>query len=125
MGRPSDQDIDVSVAALLRFGITLSSLVALAGGLIYLRHPWAAATNYTQFHAPGPSLQTIGGILRGVRSGRADCIIQLGLVLLILTPVARVVFCVAGFVRQRDRLYVLISLFVLGVLLYSLLAGAR
>jgi uncharacterized membrane protein len=125
MDRPSDQDIDISVAGLLRFGITLSSLVALAGGLLYLRHPWLPAPNHTEFHAPGPSLQTIGGILRGARSGQAECIIQLGLVALILTPVARVVFCVVGFARQRDRLYVLISLFVLGVLLYSLLAGAR
>ena len=47
-------------------------------------------------------------------------IIQLGLLLLIATPVARVVFSVIGFVRQRDFVYVVLTLIVLAVLLYSL-----
>jgi uncharacterized membrane protein len=50
-------------------------------------------------------------------------VIQLGLLLLIATPIGRVVFSVIGFVRQRDWLYVAITLLVLRLLLYSLMSG--
>ena len=52
-------------------------------------------------------------------------IIQFGMVILIATPVARVLLCVVGFARQKDRLYVFISSFVLLVLIYSLSKGAH
>jgi uncharacterized membrane protein len=47
--------------------------------------------------------------------------VQLGLLLLIATPIGRVVFSVAGFARQRDWLYVGITLVVLALLAYSLI----
>jgi Protein of unknown function (DUF1634) len=51
-------------------------------------------------------------------------IIQLGLSLLVATPVARVIFSVAAFAPQRDWAYVVITLIVLAALGYSLLSGA-
>jgi len=54
---------------------------------------------------------------------RGRGIIQLGLLLLIATPVARVAFSVAAFALQRDRLYVVVTLVVLAILLYSLTSG--
>ena len=48
--------------------------------------------------------------------GRGRALIQLGLLLLIATPVARVAFSVFAFERQRDWTYVGITLFVLAVL---------
>jgi uncharacterized membrane protein len=45
------------------------------------------------------------------------------LLLLIATPVARVMFAVVGFAMERDPLYVLLTLIVLAVLLYSLLGS--
>ena len=50
-------------------------------------------------------------------------IIQLGLLILIATPVARVAFSAVAFAIERDYLYVWITLFVLAVLLYSLLGS--
>lgn len=47
-------------------------------------------------------------------------LMQLGLLLLIPTPVARVVFSVAASALQRDRLYAVVTLLVLGVLLCNL-----
>jgi uncharacterized membrane protein len=94
--------------------------VVLIGGALVLRHPHASIPDYRHFTAAGPSLDTLPGIVDGVRHFSPAAIIQLGLVLLIATPVARVVFCVAGFARQRDKLYVGISMTVLLVLLYSL-----
>jgi uncharacterized membrane protein len=54
---------------------------------------------------------------------RGRSIIQFGLLLLIATPVARVLISAVAFALQRDRTYVLITLAVLGVLLLSLWGG--
>lgn len=125
MSDPTDQDIDVTVAATLRFGITLAAIVVFAGGVLYLHHPWSSIPNYSHFRAGGRSLSTVSGIFGGLIHLHPTSIIQFGLLLLIATPVARVVLCVIGFARQRDRLYVLISSVVLLVLIYSLSKGAR
>ena len=125
MGRPTDQDLDVSVAAMLRFGVTLSAVVVLIGGLMYLRHPWSAIPMYSQFEAAGPSLRTLSGIFQSATQPNAKSVIQAGLVLLIATPVARVVFCIIGFARQRRRLYVLVRTLVLILLTYSLTFSLR
>ena len=45
------------------------------------------------------------------------------MILLILTPVARVAFSVYAFGLQRDWVYVVITLIVLGVLVFSLAGG--
>jgi len=55
-------------------------------------------------------------------SGRG--IIQLGLLLLVATPVARVSFSVAALALRRDWTYVAITLIVLAALGHSLLGGA-
>ncbi len=60
------------------------------------------------------------GSSRTFRLGSSRGTIQLGILLLIATPVARVLLLVLGFAWQRDRTYVLVSLVVLGLLVYSL-----
>jgi uncharacterized membrane protein len=42
-----------------------------------------------------------------------------------LTHIVRVAFCLVGFARQRDKLYIGISSIVLVVLIYSLTRGAH
>lgn len=123
MSHPSDQDLDLSVAAMLRIGVSVAALVVLVGGCVLLARSWSSVPAYRQFHPADPALTTFSGIVRGVRRFDSRSVIQLGLVLLILTPVARVVLCVVGFARQRDKLYVAISCLVLAVLLYSLAKG--
>ena len=124
MAIPTDHDLDLSVASKLRFGVSLAALVVLTGGILYLRHPLSPIPNYTHFIAGGPELRTLTGIVNGVKHLNARSIIQLGLVLLIATPVARVVFCVIGFARQHKPLYIFVSIVVLAVLLYSFTSGA-
>jgi uncharacterized membrane protein len=124
MRKPTDHELDLSVAAMLRFGVTLAAIVVFAGGVLSLRHPSTPVPDYSHFQLAG-SLRTVAGILHGVAQGSSASIIQLGLLLLIATPVARVAFCVVGFARQRDRLYVLVSASVLLILLYTLIRDAR
>lgn len=124
--RYTDTQLDLSVAAMLRIGLTVSSLIVLAGGLWELRHPMRALPDYTHFRAVEPALRSVPGtFLAALRpvAGQSRAIIQVGLLLLIATPIARVGLCAVGFARQRSWLYVGISLLVLGVLVWSV-AGA-
>jgi uncharacterized membrane protein len=121
MSRPTDHDLDLSVAAMLRFGVTLAAIVVFAGGLLSLRHPRSTSADYTHFHAGSETLRSISGIFHGAVHLHPQSIIQLGLVVLIATPVARVVLCVIGFARQRNTLYILVSSIVLAILVYSLI----
>ena len=57
------------------------------------------------------------------RDGRGRGWIQLGLLVLIATPIARVAFCIVAFALEHDRLYVLFTVIVLIVLLYSLIGS--
>ncbi len=59
------------------------------------------------------------GIVGDAWHGRGRGLIQLGRLLLIVTPVTRVTLSVGVFALQRDRRYVVITLIVLIVLLYS------
>ena len=48
-----------------------------------------------------------------------------GILLLMLTPVARVVILTVGLLHERDFLFGLVSLFVLGVLLSGIVVSGR
>jgi uncharacterized membrane protein len=48
---------------------------------------------------------------------------MLGLVMLLLTPIARVAFGLVAFALQRDWMYVVFTSIVLGLLIYSLHAA--
>ncbi len=50
-------------------------------------------------------------------------IIQLGLLFLIATPVARVIFSIWGFADERDRMYVVFTVIVLAILIFSLVGS--
>ena len=91
--------------------------------MLYLVRHGAASPSYAVFQGEPSDLCSIGGIIADVISGSSRGIIQLGLLLLIATPVMRVVLSLVGFAWQRDRIYVLVSLTVLVLLLYSLFGG--
>jgi len=59
-------------------------------------------------------------MLRGTARGDAGAIVELGILLLVATPICRVMFAVIAFAVERDRLYVAISLAVLAVLLFGM-----
>ncbi len=116
-----DERMEQLMGLLLRFGVVLASTVVLAGGAFYLQDHAGQQVSYRTFVAHPLSLRHPGGLLRGMAKGDAAAIIEVGILLLVATPIARVVFAVVAFARERDRLYVAISLTVLAVLLYGML----
>jgi uncharacterized membrane protein len=125
MSRPTDHDLDQSVAGMLRIGVTLAAIVVFAGGVLSLRQAWSSTPDYAHFHPGSEALRSISGIVRGVVQFDPQSIIQMGLVILIATPVTRVLLCVIGFARQKSALYVVISSVVLVILVYSLTKTMR
>ena len=118
-----DRRIEVILGNLLRTGVLLSAAVVLCGACIYLARHAHEPANYRVFRGEPSELRTIPGVVRSVIQERGRGLIQLGLLLLIATPIARVVFSIVGFAIERDRMYVAFTLIVLAVLLYSLLGA--
>jgi uncharacterized membrane protein len=120
---PSEDDskLDAQIGILLRVGTLSSAAVILLGGVLYLVRHGQDRPVYSPFKGVSPQLHTLSGILDGALHGHSLAIIQLGLVMLIATPIARVLFSVVAFLVERDYLYGAISAIVLTVLLISLL----
>ena len=116
----NDQRIEVIIGTLLRTGVILAAVVVLSGGALYLVRHGHDVANYTAFHGEPANLKSLKPIVRGAIDLRAHAIIQMGLLLLIATPVARVLFSAFAFAIERDYMYVVITLIVLAILLYSL-----
>jgi uncharacterized membrane protein len=123
-GLTSDKAIEIWLGKLLRSGVILAALVVFAGGVWYLSVGGRTVENYRTFRGEPAELTHVTEIMRDAVSLHPLGLIQLGLILLIATPVARVVFSVIGFAMERDWMYVVFTLIVLGTLLYSLTSSS-
>jgi uncharacterized membrane protein len=123
MATLTDKRMDEIIGRLLQAGVILSALFVLAGGAVYVaRHP-EPVTDYRVFQGEPEELRTVSGIFHEAVSLRGRGLIQLGLLLLIATPIARVAFSAVAFLYQRDWTYVVVTLIVLGLLVYGLFGG--
>jgi uncharacterized membrane protein len=119
--KPLDDDrVEGMIAHLLRAGVLIAALVVIGGAVPYLAQHPRAHVGYRTFHGEPDNLKSVHGIIKTALSGDARGIMQLGLLLLIATPIARVMFSAVAFGIEGDRMYVGFTLLVLAVLLYSL-----
>jgi len=117
--RFNDRRMEVIMGRLLQFGVLLASFVMLAGGLLYTRAHSAETPNYRVFSSEPQNLRHLGGVIAGIKAAEPAAFIQLAVLLLIATPVARVVFALIAFAIERDKLYIAVSAAVLAVLLFG------
>ena len=116
----TDRKVEDLIGNLLRAGVFLSALIVFVGAVVYLARHGGELADYRVFHGEPNQLRTIPGVLHEAFSFQGRGIIQLGLLLLIATPVARVVLSIVGFAAERDRMYVGFATIVLVILMYSL-----
>jgi uncharacterized membrane protein len=115
-----DQRLDEMLGNLLRAGVLISAAVVVAGGLLYLiQHGREPVPSHSQEEPI--YLRSLAGIASDAFTGESRGIIQFGIILLIGTPIARVIFSVFAFFVERDYLYVAVTVLVLLILMYSLL----
>jgi uncharacterized membrane protein len=119
-----DRQVDLVIANILRHGVLISSAIVGTGGIAFLtKHHAEPAPSFAVFHGEPAFLCSLNTIFVQAFRGNSAAVIQLGVLILMATPVLRVVFGLLAFAKQRDYVFVCVTLFVLSVLLYSILAG--
>lgn len=109
------------VGRLLQVGVLAAAVLVLAGGLVLLTQHGGSTADFREFVGVPDTYRTVLGSARAALALDGRGLVQLGIILLIATPVARVAMTLVAFLIQRDRIYVALSAVVLVVLLYGLI----
>src|SRR5580658_9860339 len=117
----TDERVEKLLGTLLLTGVMISGLVVLIGGVLYLLRYGRDPVHYETFDPQQAGLHSLVEVGRSVLRGDGRAIIDVGLLLLIATPVLRVAFSLVAFALEKDRLYVAFTLIVLVILVLSLL----
>lgn len=114
-------NLNRSVGNLLRLGVIISVITSLFGFIKLFLEGFKMPKDYTALEVPEGSIWRNFFTSLGNFEGMG--IIQLGILLLILTPLVRLLFALVGYLKERDYTYVIISLIVLGIMVVSFLMG--
>jgi len=120
-----DERIELLLGVILRTGVVLAATIVLIGVIGLLAGQGRGPTDYRVFHGEPSELRAVTGIARAAADLRARGLIQLGLLILIATPIARVAISALAFARKRDWLYTAFAAIVLAALLFGLLGARR
>jgi len=123
MKRFKDTDMQLLLGHVLRAGTVISITIVFFGGIVYLHRHGHSIADYRVFRGVPAFIHDTSGLFNGIMQLRGQAIIQAGIILLIATPVLRVIFSAIGFALEKDYLYVGISLLVLLIIFASTLGG--
>ncbi|OOQ58201.1 DUF1634 domain-containing protein [Mucilaginibacter pedocola] len=119
----NNKEMQSIIGWILRAGVFISMAIVFVGGVLYILRHGQEHADYHTFKGIPAFINSPEGIIHGILEFRGQAIIQAGIILLIATPVIRIVFSAFGFVLERDYLYVGITLIVLLIILSSMLGG--
>ncbi|MUG96813.1 DUF1634 domain-containing protein [Scytonema sp. UIC 10036] len=119
----SDLQLVPLLSNLLKYGVLIASAVIFTGGLLYLIRHGAEPAQYHIFKEESFEFRSPIGVIDVIRAGSYRGIIQLGLLLLVATPILRVVISLFVFLRNREYTYFLITSIVLTALICSFLGA--
>ena len=121
----TDKRIENILGNLLRAGVVFSAFIVFCGGFSLSRASrLCEPADYRVFQGEPSELRGVPGVVRDAMELSGRGIIQLGLLFLIATPVARVIFSIWGFAAERDRMYVVFTVIVLAILIFSLVGSS-
>jgi uncharacterized membrane protein len=123
MKKIGDLDIQQIIGWILRLGVIISMTIVFIGGCFYWYRHSGETASYSKFVGVPDFVHSASGIWHGILTLRGRAIIQAGIILLIATPVIRVLFSAIGFILEKDWLYTGITLLVLGIILLSAFTG--
>ncbi len=121
----TDKRIENILGNLLRAGVVFSAVIVFCGAVVYLARHGRVHADYRVFQGEPSELRSVPGIVRDAVDVSGRGIIQLGLLFLIATPVARVIFSIWGFAAEHDRMYVVFTVIVLAILIFSLVGSSQ
>jgi Predicted membrane protein len=114
-----DRNIEAFLGSLLKVGIIVSGSIVAFGAIIFLVRHGSEKTNYHTFTPDIFNFSDFKGLFEGVIAFRSASIMELGILLLIATPVLRVLFSIFAFAYEKDYMYVIFTVIVLTVLIFS------
>lgn len=118
-----EKDMQAIIGWILRAGVLVSMSVVFIGGIVFIYRHGHETPDYHTFKGVPDFVHNASGIINGIFTLRGRAIIQAGIILLIATPVIRVVFSAVGFILEKDYLYVGITLIVLLIIFISMFSG--
>ncbi len=124
-----NRDVELYIGKLLRYGVMLSCGITLIGGIFYLFQHHGTQADYSPIpdDMPFPGvdhyLRELSTILPRVLDLDGAAIVQLGVCVLIATPIVRVAFSAIAFLIEKDYLYVVITLIVFSIIIANMLLG--
>lgn len=122
---PGGHPMEIWISYVLRTGVLTAAAIVLIGLVVFLvRGPGASGPQSLDDilgHGGHTIAVTPGAIFHNVLRGDAIAIIQLGVLLLILTPTMRVAMTTFLFLAQRDWIFVAITCVVFVVLIVGLI----
>ncbi len=122
--RYGGQPMEVWISRVLLFGVLLATAITFAGLALFLAKGGGSGQSLSSLVDQQQMAVKLGSILHGVARADAKSLIRLGLLALILTPIARVAMSLLLFLREGDRLFALITAAVLCILLGGLISSA-
>jgi len=120
-----DRILRVWTPILLR-SILITAMVLLVAGLIldYTYAPDYYVDRYNAvMHGQLIGREKFGLLAEHIREGNPHTVLTLGLFVLTLVPLARVAFCFALFIKERDYVYVGLTAYVLAGLIVGIMVG--
>ena len=112
------------IGSLLRWGVILSAAVTAIGGLFFLwAHGAEQVPSYHRYSGTLLQYRNVRQLIGGVVHGNSESLIQVGIMMLIATPVARLVFSLFTFTKEKDFVFAGITLLVLCILAFSMMGG--
>lgn len=122
---PGGHPIEIWISHVLRIGVTVAGAIILLGIIVFLvRGPVdGEPDSYHAVTGGGGHSLAVGwdDIWQGVTAGHGLAIVQLGLLVLVLTPLMRVGMTVILFVAQRDRPFIIVTAIVFIILVLGFL----
>ena len=119
----SVRDMRIWISVILRLGVILSASLILAGGILFvIQHPHETLS-FSKFSGQPERLRSIDTILNEALQFRSRSVIQLGVLVLLATPLLRVIFSFIEFLINRDWIFVMVTAIVICALFYSILGN--
>lgn len=119
----TDLDLNRSVGNLLRLGVLLSVATSLVGFIKLFTEGFIMPKKYKLLNMGSSSEKVWSHFWESLCKGEGMAIIQLGILFLILTPLVRIIFALIGYLKEKDYVYVIISLIVLAIMTVSFITG--
>ena len=119
----TDVDLNRSVGNLLRLGVILSVITSLIGFVKLFMEGFEMPRKYKLLDMGTSSEKVWSHFWETLCKAEGMAIIQLGILMLIFTPLMRIIFALIGYLKEKDYVYVIISSIVLAIMAVSFFTG--